>query len=173
MDVMRPSIAVAPLALALAGCLHEEQAVIETGPAEPAPVSESSDERQLTIADDEASPAPGAPSPAVVAGSESPLAPDPVRFQIGAGYGALSRVDLGSCLQHGLPSGYLKVRATFTRLGYVVHASVASAKAPPPAALDCIADQLRQAGVPRFDGSDARLSKTYFVEPGGSAPAEP
>jgi hypothetical protein len=168
--MVRYSIALASFALALPGCLHEEQALLQTGPAEPTAIAEPPDERQLTIANDDAPPAPGAAS---AVGSTPLLAPDPVRFQIGAGYGALARVDLASCRERGLASGYLRVRATFTRLGYVVRASVASEKVPPPAALDCIADQLRQAGVPRFDGSDARLSKTYFVEPSGAAPAEP
>ncbi|HEY6458828.1 MAG TPA: hypothetical protein VIY73_01725, partial [Polyangiaceae bacterium] len=88
---------------------------------------------------------------------------DPVRFQIGAAYGALARVDVDACRGSGLQPGYVHVRATFARAGYVVRASVASAAALPPQALDCIADGLRQTGVPAFDGGEARLSKTYFV----------
>jgi hypothetical protein len=32
--------------------------------------------------------------------------------------------------------------------------------------MDCISDQLEVALVPRFDGKDATLSKSFFVEPG-------
>lgn len=56
---------------------------------------------------------------------------------------------------------------TFNRVGYVARASVESPTAPPSTALDCIADELRQTGVPAFDGTDVRLSRTYFVAPPG------
>jgi hypothetical protein len=98
--------------------------------------------------------------------------PDPIRFQIGAGYGALSHVDVASCRDRGLQAGYLHVHATFTHFGYVVRASVESPAAPPAPALDCIAEHLRQAGVPQFDGTEATLSKTYFVEPGATPSQE-
>jgi hypothetical protein len=117
-------------------------------------------ERQITVAPDEAPPAATARTEA----SPRRLAPDPVAFQLGAGYGALSRVDLDACRERGLQAGYLRVHATFTGYGYVVRASVEGETAPSPAALDCIADQLRQAGVPAFDGGEARLTRTYYVE---------
>jgi hypothetical protein len=125
-------------------------------------------ERQLTIGSSEAAPAtPGRTNPL--------LKPDPVPFAIGAGYGALAHVDLAGCRERGLVPGYLHLNATFTPAGYVVRASVTTPTAPSSSALDCIADQLRLAGVPAFDGSEARLSKTYFVEPVNpvNAPGEP
>lgn len=143
----------------VAGCVHEPAVAPATGQDGPPPFAEALSEAQLTVFTDDA---PAAPQAARV---EAPvIKPDPVRFRIGAGYGALARVDLGQCRDRGLQSGYLRVRATFTRVGYVARAAVASVTLPPPAALDCIADQLRQTGVPSFDGEDARLTKTYFVE---------
>lgn len=147
------------------GCLHEgelEPRWLDDGPP---PAQEVLVERQITVAPEEA-PA----SPALPPSPRDRPAPDPVRFQMGAGYGALSQVDVESCRERGLQTGYLHVHATFTRLGYVVRASVESQSPPPPPALDCIADRLRQAGVPQFDGSEATLSKTYFVAPGTPAP---
>lgn len=138
----------------LAGCAIEPRTPVETAVDE-APRATPQVEEQVTVAA-----ADGVAPPEHGAGL------DPVPFQIGAGYGALSRVDLGACRERGLPSGYVRVRATFTRVGYVVRASVETATPPPAPALDCIADRLRQTGVPAFDGKDARLSKTYFVEPG-------
>jgi hypothetical protein len=156
--------ALAPVALlAVAGCIRSpgvELARLEG----PLPAPEPMVEYQITIAPDESPPTPAQPAIAI-----PPIVPDPVRFQMGAGYAALARVDLADCRETGLQPGYVHVRATFTRVGYVVRASVASTAAPPPRALDCIAAQLRQTGVPAFDGSEAKLSKTYFVETGGGA----
>ena len=66
----------------------------------------------------------------------------------------------------GLESGYLRLRVTFQGSGRVVHAAVESPTPPPQDALDCIAEQLQVAMVPRFDGRDATLSRSLFVEPG-------
>jgi hypothetical protein len=150
------------LAASLTGCLREPEVawVAEA----PLPPPEPLIERQLTVSPDEA-PAPGTGAAPLV--TRAP-APDPIPFEIGAGYGALAQVDLARCAERGLPPGYLHLRATFTADGYVVGASVSSPTAPPPAALDCIAEQLRLIGVPAFDGAHARLSKTYFVS--GAAP---
>jgi hypothetical protein len=146
--------------LTVTGCIREPAVALETGRDGPPPVAEALTEAQLTVFTEDAPSA--APSPRV----DAPvIKPDPVRFRIGAGYGALARVDFAQCRERGLQAGYLRLRATFTRVGYVARASVASNSLPPPAALDCIADQLRQTGVPSFDGDDARLTKTYFVEP--------
>jgi hypothetical protein len=141
----------------MTACVYQPATAAYTD--EPAPVAEPPVERQLTIAEADEALAPTHPLPA------ARVAPDPIRFQVGAGYGALSHVDLAGCREYGLQSGYVRVRATFTRVGYVVRAAVTSLTAPPPAALDCIADQLRRTGVPAFDGEDAKLSKTYFVGP--------
>jgi hypothetical protein len=159
---------VIPLLVGAAGCVLTPVApVVEPGAGQPESRPDALVERQLTLGSSERSPAaegrgPGAPK----------LTPDPVPFAIGAGYGALSHVDLDGCRGKGLPAGYVHLNATFTPAGYVVRASVASPTAPSPSALDCIADQLRLAGVPAFDGSEARLSRTYFVEP-ASAPEGP
>lgn len=165
---MRPSTVCAALVLAATtGCVRESDVPAQAVADGPIPVAEPLVERQLTVAPEEAPP----PRPAVTSAASFPA--DPVPFQIGAAYGALSRVELADCAERGLPSGYLHVRATFTGIGTIVRASVASTTAPPPQALDCIADRLRQTGVPAFDGNDAKLSKTYFVEPSSMPPAPP
>jgi hypothetical protein len=126
-------------------------------------------ETQLTIAPD----APEQPARPAQAIALTPAAlRDPVPFRIGAGYGALARVDFTSCSERGLPPGYMRVRATFNRVGYIARASVESSTEPPSTALDCIADGLRQTGVPAFDGQEVRLTKTYFVAPAPPRPAE-
>jgi hypothetical protein len=158
---MRRALLVLPAVLStVTGCIHEPAVAPASVQDGPPPVAEALAEAQLTVFTDDAPPVPQA------ARIEAPvIKPDPVRFRIGAGYGALARVDLAQCRERGLQAGYLRVRATFTHVGYVARASVASPALPPPAALDCIADQLRLTGVPSFDGDDARLTKTYFVEP--------
>jgi hypothetical protein len=152
-----------PLAMvfgaAAVGCVVQPVVPLETGPDESVANAEAVIERQLTINPDDGPP----PSEGGRAPMQRPL--DPLPFAIGAGYGALSHVDVAGCRERGLPSGYVRLHATFTRDGYITHASVTSPTAPPASALDCIADQLRLAGVPAFDGHDARLSKTYFVQP--------
>jgi hypothetical protein len=155
---MRLLSLLAPLPLAVAGCMVEP--VTPVSADGPDPAVEPSVEVQLTIASEEEAAAP----------AQAPLllpvaARDPVPFPIGAGYGALARVDFTGCSQRGLAAGYIRVRATFNRVGYIARASVESPTAPPPPALDCIADGLRQTGVPAFDGTDVRLSRTYFVAP--------
>lgn len=104
--------------------------------------------------------------PALPASPRDRPPPDPIPFKIGAGHGALGHVDLSPCRDEGLPSGYLRMRVTFRRDGRIVHAVVESLTPPPPEALDCVSDQLEVALVPRFDGRDATLSKSFFVEPG-------
>jgi hypothetical protein len=168
----RWSLFVAAASLLQVACLHAgelEPQWVDDGPPPPPEVLVA---RQITVTTQEPSPAPSLPpSP-----RDKPV-PDPIRFQIGAGYGALSHVDVSSCRERGLQSGYFHVHATFSPEGYVLHASVESEAPPPPPALDCIADHLRQAGVPRFDGSGATLSKTFYVATGGAPvpeqPAQP
>lgn len=159
-------LAVAASTLQL-GCLRQGDLEAQWVDPTPPPTPEVLVARQITVTPEDAPTAPPLPpSP-----RDTPR-PDPIRFQIGAGYGALSRVDVSSCRMRGLQAGYLHVHATFTHLGYVVRASVESQAAPPPPALDCIAERLRQAGVPEFEGSEATLSKTYFVDPGGAPSPE-
>jgi hypothetical protein len=88
---------------------------------------------------------------------------EPIFFHLGAGYGALGHIDLAPCREEGLQPGYVHVRVTFQRTGHVVHASVKSTAAPSQEALACIGEQLEVASVPRFDGDDVTLSKTFFV----------
>jgi hypothetical protein len=156
------------LLLASTGCVLEPNTPVEE-PEGPPPVAPRVVETQLTITPDNAEPS----APAVQAIAPLQAAPrDPVPFRIGAGYGALARVDFTGCTERGLPPGYMRVRATFNRVGYVARASVESPIEPPATALDCIADGLRQTGVPAFDGQEVRLSRTYYVPPAAPRPAE-
>jgi len=142
----------------LPACEVEPRTPVESPADVQAAAVEPVVERQLTVAPD-----PGQePAPAPVIAVLAPRR-DRVPFRIGAGYGALGRIDFSGCLDRGLPVGYLRLRATFSRIGSVVHASVETRDEPPPAALDCIAEELRQTGVPAFDGAEVRLSRTYFV----------
>lgn len=163
----RWTLLVAAASLLQVGCLHEGELEPQWVDDGPPPAQEVLVEREITVAPQEA-PAPA--PPALPASPHDKPAPDPVHFQMGAGYGALSHVDVASCRGRGLQGGYVHVHATFTPDGYVVRASVESEAAPSPPALDCIAEMLRQAGVPRFDGTEATLSKTYFVAQGGVVP---
>ena len=89
--------------------------------------------------------------------------PSPIFFSLGAGHGALGRVDLSTCRDRGLPAGYLRIRATFRPSGHVAHAAVESAAEPPQEALECVSEQLEDTSVPPFDGEDVSLSKIVFV----------
>jgi hypothetical protein len=89
--------------------------------------------------------------------------PSPIFFSLGAGHGALGRVDLSACRDRGLPAGYLRIRATFRPSGHVAHAAVESAAEPPEDALECVSEQLEDTSVPPFDGEDVSLSKIVFV----------
>jgi hypothetical protein len=153
-----PLLALAPC---VAGCVHEDAL------AEPEPdwdrwgaPAEEVVVREVVVENDEPTAEPQAYLPA---SPKDRPAPDPVPFRLGAGRGALGRVDLGACREQGLPVGYLHVRVTFRRTGRVVHAAVESPEAPPPEALSCVGEQLEAALVPAFDGGDVTLSKSYFV----------
>jgi hypothetical protein len=166
---MRRWIVLAAAASSLqVGCFHEGELEPQWTNDGPLPPQEVLVERQITVTP-EAAPAP----PALPPSPRDKPAPDPVRFQMGAGYGALSHVDVSACRDRGLQAGYFHVHATFSHEGYVMRASVESEAPPSPPALDCIAEVLRQAGVPRFDGNEATLTKTYFVATGGPAPEQP
>jgi hypothetical protein len=89
--------------------------------------------------------------------------PGPIFFSLGAGHGALGRVDLSTCRDRGLPAGYLRIRATFRPSGHVAHAAVESAAEPPQEALECVSEQLEETSVPPFDGDDVSLSKIVFI----------
>jgi hypothetical protein len=150
------------------GCLHQAELEPQWVDDGPPPAPEVLVQRQITVTPEDA-PTP----PALPPSPRDRPTPDPVRFQMGAGYGTLSHVDVASCRERGLQAGYVHVHATFTPDGYVVRASVESEAPPSSPALDCIAEVLRQAGVPRFEGNEATLSKTYFVAMGASPPEQP
>jgi pyrimidine deaminase RibD-like protein len=163
------SIAILSLVLFATGCLHEPDADLD-GDAVGfvyTPPSEAVVSRDITVASDD----PHARETAAALMPPSPKdrpPPDPIPFRIGAGHGALGMVDLEPCQQAGLDPGYVHLRVTFHRNGRVVHAVVESPTPPPPAALDCVGEQLQAAAVPSFDGRDATLSKSIFVVPGGA-----
>ena len=110
------------LLLALTGCALEPLTPVAE-PEGPPAVASRVVETQLTITPDAPEPPP---APA------QPIAPprDPVPFRIGAGYGALARVDFASCSERGLPPGYMRIRATFSRVGIVARASVETPRSP-------------------------------------------
>lgn len=146
----------------MTGCVHEEM-VADPEPdwdrwGEPA---ETAVVREVIVENDE----PSVPQAYLPASPKDRAMPDPVPFRLGAGRGALGRVDLAACRDQGLPLGYLHVRVTFRRTGRVVHAAVESPEAPTPEALSCIGEQLETTLVPAFDGGDVTLSKSYFAGP--------
>ncbi len=162
---MRTVIPLAFLVCTTAGCVHEGAGDLA-----------SADD----YASDEAAGSPVATHDVVVPRDTDPSAPDvvvrnaeptpsarprhePIFFHLGAGYGALGRVDLGPCLEQGLQPGYLRMRVTFADDGHVSRAAVESNAPPPGEALNCIAQQLKLAMVPAFDGEDVVLSKGFFV----------
>jgi hypothetical protein len=113
--------------------------------------------------DDAAPPTPLQAAAAVPLSARDRPHPDPVFFHIGAGYGALGGLDLTACRDRGLPSGYIRIRATFRASGRVAHAAVESASEPSQEALTCIGEQLQAASVPSFDSDDVTLSRIVFV----------
>jgi hypothetical protein len=90
--------------------------------------------------------------------------PDPVFFHLGAGYGALGHIDVVPCRDRGLPSGYMRLRATFRPSGRVAHAALESVSEPPEEALTCIGEQLEATSVPPFDGADVTLTRIFYVD---------
>jgi hypothetical protein len=150
-----------PVALG-SGCVH----IADLGPLEPEPEPAADDSppsvvRDVAVAYDGPEEAPESPGPAP--SPRARLQHEPVLFSLGAGHGALGRVDLAPCRQEGLPPGYLHLSVTFRHSGRVVRAAVASPTEPPSEALACIGEQLEIAMVPVFDGDDFTLSKSFFV----------
>jgi hypothetical protein len=127
------------------------------------PATEPSETRSIELAYDKPTD-DASESPAVAASALRALhPPDPVLFHLGAGYGALGRVDLALCRDQGLQVGYLHLYVTFRVDGRIVRAVVESPVAPPPDALACIGEQLKVSMVPVFDGGDVTLSRSFFV----------
>jgi hypothetical protein len=154
------------LSLLFAGCVPQEALYPaeysgEVGPAAAAnPVAVG----QIEVASDEDVEASGLHTTAVpLAHRDRPRA-DPVFFPLGAGYGALGHLDVTPCRDRGLPTGYLRLRATFRPSGHVGHAAVESLAEPSQEALTCIGEQLEATSVPPFDGGDVTLSRIYFID---------
>jgi hypothetical protein len=153
-----------------AGCVRAvgPDAAFASGPSNDESPPAPAELREVILDPDDSAretpPSSEAPAPAAVATPPMQMMPlEPMLFRIGAGYGALGRLDLATCREKGLPQGYLHVRVTFRHSGRVVRAAVESPVAPPREALDCIGEQLEIAMVPVFDGSDVTLSKSFFV----------
>jgi|HubBroStandDraft_4_1064222.scaffolds.fasta_scaffold157279_2 hypothetical protein len=89
--------------------------------------------------------------------------PEPVFFRLGAGYGAVGRIDLSPCKDRGLDTGYVHMHVTFGEGGSIARAVIESPTQPPPEALACIGELLEEATVPPFQGGDVTLSKSLFV----------
>jgi hypothetical protein len=149
---------------AFAGCMPQQPPVA-------APVAEAPptpDERvvvsTVTMAEPRAASAPRA-------SDADRVRPEPVFFRLGAGYGAVGRIDLSPCKDRGLDPGYVHMHVTFGVGGSVARAVVESPTQPPAEALACIADLLEAASVPPFQGGDVTLSKSLFVA--SQAPSVP
>jgi hypothetical protein len=150
-----------------AGCLPQEALSPADYAAEAEPVAPAANRvavGHIDVPSDETEEVSDLHAVAVpVSRSDRPRA-DPVFFPLGAGYGALGRVDVLPCRDRGLPAGYLRIRATFRPNGHVAHAAVESLAEPPEEALSCIGEQLEATTVPPFDGGDVTLSRIYFVD---------
>jgi len=146
------------------GCLHESAVAFEPEETTVEPAPPAGQDSEIVVADDtpvaEDGPHGDQPAPAYpvsIPGREWHF------FALGAGYGALGKIDLSPCRDEGLPSGYWHVRVTFGPSGRIVHAAVESPVAPSREALACIGDKLTGPTVPRFDGHGVTLSKSIFV----------
>jgi hypothetical protein len=151
------------LLLLVSGCVHlEATAGLTPEPERSADDSSPAIVRDVEVTYDDSEGESPEPTAAISPRRDRPP-PDPVLFSLGAGHGALGRVDLGPCRQEGLPPGYVHLRVTFRRSGRVVRAAVSTPAEPPSEALACIGEQLEVALVPVFDGDDVTLSKSFFV----------
>jgi hypothetical protein len=154
------------LLMSLGGCLHEPDADLDENFFESSYASSQPAARSEIAVGWQPSAAQEVQLPPLPASPKDRPPPDPVPFRIGAGHGALGLVDLAPCREVGLEPGYVHLRVTFHRSGRIVAAVVESPAPPPSEALDCVAQQLEDATVPAFDGRDASMSKSVFVEPG-------
>jgi hypothetical protein len=140
------------------GCMPQQPPIV-------APVAEAPppDERvvasSVTVAGESAEGAPRA-------SDADRVRRGPSFFLIGAGYGAVGRIDLTPCRDKGLDPGYVHLHVTFGVGGSIAHAVVESPTQPPAQALACVADLLAAASVPPFEGGDVTLSKSLFVATG-------
>lgn len=146
---------------AATGCVRQGMTEFAAMAVESEPAPEPREVRSIDVPDEGSDDAE--PNVVVAAPPATPKRAEPILFHLGAGYGALGRLDLATCREQGLQAGYLHVRVTFRDSGRVVRAAVESPIAPPPEALACIGEQLRVAMVPTFEGGDVTLSRSFFV----------
>jgi hypothetical protein len=149
--------------LAATGCVRQES----LGPVEFAADAPPEPAERVVVADVSVGASDVEAAPVHAAAPSLRPSDEPVSFRLGAGYGALGHVDLESCRDLGLPSGYLRMRVTFRQSGGVAHATVESQAQPPSEALSCVGRHLAATMVPAFDGSDVTLSKSVFVAADG------
>jgi hypothetical protein len=141
---------------AFVGCMPQEPPVAAPVAEAPSPPDERVVVSTVTVAGDAARAAPRA-------SDADRVRPEPVFFRLGAGYGAVGRIDLSPCKDRGLDTGYVHMHVTFGVGGSVARAVVESPTQPPPEALACIGELLEAATVPPFQGGDVTLSKSLFV----------
>jgi len=150
---------------ACTGCVREGFGDVEA-PSEPGPQEstvEAPEQRVQVTAEAPEGELPPGEAATRLAVAAAGARRDPLFFRIGAGYGALGRVDLTPCRGEGLAAGYVRVRVTFRDDGRVSRAALLSPAPPSEAALECVAEQLAGAAVPRFEGGEVTLSKSFFV----------
>jgi hypothetical protein len=162
-----------------AGCAPQSLNALPAVPEPPAPEPEQVVVTNITVGGDDVEQADSrqdaqrAPERGGVGLRATGVGPsrDPVFFHIGAGYGALGRVDLDPCRDRGLVPGFLHMHVTFRSNGRVARAIVESLTPPPSEALACISEHLATATVPEFEGDDVTLSKSFYVVPDGRGPS--
>src|SRR5262249_47720253 len=125
-----------------AGCIRQPMQVIEAVEETPEPAPEPTEVRDVDVAYDGVVVERPESVTSVQVQTAVRRHVEPILFHLGAGYGALGDLDLGSCKDRGLQAGYLHMSVTFRSSGHVVHAAVRSPIAPTPEALACIGERL-------------------------------
>jgi hypothetical protein len=151
------------LLLHAAACVRQTTTEVVTEDLTPEPAAVPVETRNVEVAYDDSDDETPEAVPVVQRPSSALHPPNDALFRLGAGYGALGRVDLAPCRNQGLQAGYLHMRVTFQESGRVARAVVESPVAPPPEALACVGEQLKLAMVPVFEGGVVMLSKSFFV----------
>ena len=135
--------------------------------AEPAPPQEPVFVSHLTLVEGNRAAASHAAATAALRASEGYRARRyPAFFSLGVGYGAVGRIELGSCREQGLDAGYVHMHVTFGVDGAISSAVVESPTRPSREALGCIGRRLEEIAVPVFDGGDVTLSKSLYLAGG-------
>jgi hypothetical protein len=155
-------------AAANVGCLAREVPA-QAPVAEPAPPQEPVFVSYLTLVERNRAVASDAAAIAALRASDGYRTRRyPAVFRLGAGYGAVGRIELASCRELGLDPGYVRMRVTFGVDGAVSSAVVESPTRPPREALGCIGRRLEEIAVPVFEGGDVTLSKSLYLAGGPS-----